>query len=199
MQVGVVSWGRGCALYPGVYSRISEGYEWIRREVCFKSQNPPLYMECRTEERDPANVVQETPSPASLTPTRSPSTSPSHTPSHSPTIQEIAKVDSPLSKSFSDGVISSPTLPTLAPISSSMLPTLARTLIPSNSGVTLPSPTTNRSNSSRSTPTSNLHQASSGLLDNTSVDTSAGGAKYVLDWNGLGIVATVCYVVALIR
>lgn len=71
LQVGVVSWGRGCALYPGVYSRVSDGYVWIRKQVCFSSVAPPAYMMCLDNERDPkllspdlASVEQNTPSRA---------------------------------------------------------------------------------------------------------------------------------------
>jgi len=34
IQVGVVSYGAGCAKYPGVYSRISNQIDWIRNQVC---------------------------------------------------------------------------------------------------------------------------------------------------------------------
>ena len=54
LQVGLVSWGRGCGKYPGVYTRISVIFPWIRARVCWHSAHPPAYLACRSEEQSPA-------------------------------------------------------------------------------------------------------------------------------------------------
>jgi secreted trypsin-like serine protease len=66
-QVGLVSWGRGCAVYPGVYSRISSGYDWIRSQVCRLSSNPPSYLECNGAENGQTSTETSIPEGAAST------------------------------------------------------------------------------------------------------------------------------------
>lgn len=60
VQVGIVSWGIDCAgIFPGVYSRLSQSFDWIEKTVCAESQDPPIYFRC------PSPAPSDSPRPAS--------------------------------------------------------------------------------------------------------------------------------------
>jgi len=77
IQVGVTSWGVGCALLPGVFSRVSMTYGWIQETVCSTSNNPPgsLCSGFMSPSKEP------TTSPMTAEPTQSPTETASSIPS----------------------------------------------------------------------------------------------------------------------
>jgi len=119
---GLVSWGRGCAAYPGVYSRISYEYNWIRTQVCWMSFDPPAYFQCTENEKDPLSVLPFKENWSAEVPSRAPSepleqipdifSTPAGQPTSQPALQSLER--SPILSSHSPTVL----LPASLPLSS---------------------------------------------------------------------------------
>ena len=89
--------GWGCAKQPGVYARVSNGYDWIRGQVCHMSPNlAPSSFNCNPQQQQPQNsapyqrpfngqALNPSPAPPTLPLTESPTFPPTIPPTSLPT------------------------------------------------------------------------------------------------------------------
>jgi hypothetical protein len=90
IQVGIVSGGAGCALdgSPGVYSRVSNEFNWIKKHICEESSSPPIEL-CEETSYAPTPTGTTLSPTTSSSPTSSPTSSLSPTTSSSPTVVPV--------------------------------------------------------------------------------------------------------------
>ena len=115
VQVGIVSFGsKTCGTYPGVYTRISSVYGWIRHGVCNLSIDAPFYFQCDKIEKiapttSPTWLNQSLPSVTESSPSTTSASSSRSTamPSNAPSNQ---KPPTPIPSASTNEPTSSPSI-----------------------------------------------------------------------------------------
>jgi len=174
IQVGIVSWGIGCAYLPGVFARVSRAHSWIKKTVCAQSKYPPAEL---------CDLVVETPKPTARPtrlptkqPTGEPTVSPSDNPTEEPTLAPTNVPSSSNMPSVSTRPSQSPSgspslsaqpsvLPTAAP-SVSAMPSSSPSESPSVSG--MPSASAMPSDAPSASPSESLAPSLSPSMSPTS-------------------------------
>jgi len=108
VQVGIVSFGsKTCGQYPGVYTRISSVYGWIRDGVCNLSTDAPIYFHC---DKTGTGVVFDEERAPTTAPTKKGilSSRPTAMPTNAPSFQ---KQPTPIPSASTNEPTASPSIP----------------------------------------------------------------------------------------